>query len=104
MCRCARGAECCIRDRRAPCAGLRRLDDRDRFAVRAMVTGVERELCTLHARGGEAWPGVELDIATFWALAASQLDDGPFDDVRADDLYLALACVARVAQAIIAFD
>jgi hypothetical protein len=38
------------------------------------------------------------------ALAANQLDDGPFDDVRADDLYLAIACAARVKQAIIAFD
>jgi RNA polymerase sigma-70 factor (ECF subfamily) len=69
-----------------------------------MVTGVERELCTLHARGREAWPGVELDIPTFSALAANQLDDGPFDAVRADDLYLAIACAARVKQAIIEFD
>jgi len=69
-----------------------------------MVTGVERELRTLHATGREAWPGVDVDIATFSALAAHQLDDGPFDDVRADDLYLAIACAARVKQAIIAFD
>jgi len=69
-----------------------------------MVTRVEQELCTLHVRGREAWPGVELDIATFSALAANQLDDGPFDDVRADDLYLAIACAARIKQAIIAFD
>ncbi len=74
------------------------------FAVRAMVTGSERELCTLHARGREAWPGVELDMATFSARAANQLDDGPLDDVRADDLYLAIACAARIKQAIIAFD
>jgi hypothetical protein len=60
-----------------------------------MVTGVEQELCTLHARGREAWPGVELDIATFLALATNQLDDGPFEDVRADDLYLAIGCAAR---------
>jgi RNA polymerase sigma-70 factor (ECF subfamily) len=69
-----------------------------------MVIGVEHELCTLHARGREAWPGVELDIATFSELAANQLDGGPFDDVRADELYLAIACAARVEQAIIAFD
>jgi RNA polymerase sigma-70 factor (ECF subfamily) len=69
-----------------------------------MVTRVEHELCTLHARGREAWPGVELDIATFSALAANQLGDGPFDDVRVDDLYLAIACAARVKQAMIAFD
>jgi RNA polymerase sigma-70 factor (ECF subfamily) len=74
------------------------------FASGAMVTGDEHELCTLHARGREAWPGVELDVATFSALAANQLDDGPFDDVRADDLYLAIACAARIEQAIIAFD
>lgn len=58
----------------------------------------------LHARGREAWPGIELDVATFSALAAPQLDDGPFDDMRADDLYLAIACAARVEQAILAFD
>jgi RNA polymerase sigma-70 factor (ECF subfamily) len=69
-----------------------------------MATGLERELCTLHARGRQAWPGVELDIATFSALAAPQLDHRPFDDMRADDLYLAIACAARVEQAIIAFD
>jgi RNA polymerase sigma-70 factor (ECF subfamily) len=72
--------------------------------MRAMVTGVERELCTLHARGRGAWPGVELDVTTFSALVANQLGDGPFDDVRSDDLYLAIACTARVEQAIIAFD
>jgi len=69
-----------------------------------MVTGHEHQLCELHARGRDAWPGVELDVATFATLAANQLDDGPFDDVRADDLYLAIACAARVEQAIIAFD
>jgi RNA polymerase sigma-70 factor, ECF subfamily len=69
-----------------------------------MVTGVEHELCALHARGREAWPGVEIDIATFSERAANQLGDGPFDDMRADDLYLAIACAARVKQAIIAFD
>jgi RNA polymerase sigma-70 factor (ECF subfamily) len=74
------------------------------FAVRTMVTGVERELGQLHARGREAWPDVELDLATFSALAANQLDDGPLDDVRAGDLYLAIGCAARVEQAIIAFD
>jgi RNA polymerase sigma-70 factor (ECF subfamily) len=69
-----------------------------------MVTGLEPELCTLHARGREAWPGVELDVPTFSALAANQLGDGPLHDIRADDLYLAIACAARVEQAIIAFD
>ena len=83
---------------------LRRLDDGDSFALRANVTGNEQQLCALHARGREAWHGVELDVATFLALAANQLDEGPFDDVRADDLYLAIACAARVKQAIIAFD
>jgi len=83
---------------------LRRLDDGDSVAARAKVTEVEQQLCALHARGRESWQGVELDVATFLALAANQLDDGPFDDVRADELYLAIACVARVKQAIIAFD
>jgi hypothetical protein len=65
------------------------------FAAHAIVTGVERELCTLHARGREAWPGVELDVATFSALAAKQLEDGPLDDVRADDLCLAIELSLR---------
>jgi len=30
--------------------------------------------------------------------AANQRDDGPFDDVRVDDLDLAIACAARVEQ------
>jgi hypothetical protein len=42
-----------------------------------MVTGAEHELCALHARGREALRGVELDIATFSALAANQLDATP---------------------------
>jgi len=69
-----------------------------------MAMEVDHELCTLHARGRDAWPAVELDVATFSTLAATQLGDGPRHDVRADDLYLAIACVARVDRAIIAFD
>lgn len=57
----------------------------------------------LHARGRDAWPGVELDLATFSARAA-RLDDGPVDEIRAGELYLAIACAARIEQAIIAFD
>ena len=46
---------------------------------------------------------VELDIATFSALAANQLDDGPFDDVRGRPVPR-ITCAARIKQAIIAFD
>ena len=69
-----------------------------------MVEVTPDVLRALHARGCEAWPDVELDLATFSMLAANQLGDGPFDDVRAGDLYLAIACAARIDQAIIAFD
>lgn len=72
--------------------------------MRAVVTEVGQALCELHARGREAWPGVELDLATFSTMAANQLGDGPLDGVRADDLYLAIACAARVEQAIVTFD
>jgi RNA polymerase sigma-70 factor (ECF subfamily) len=61
-------------------------------------------MCALHQRGREAWPGVELDIATFSKLAAGHLRDASLDDVRAADLYLAMACTARVDRAISALD
>jgi len=70
-----------------------------------MTADVKREaLRALHVRGCEAWPGVALELARFSALAAPRLGDGPFDDVRAGDLYLALACAARVDGAIAALD
>jgi RNA polymerase sigma-70 factor (ECF subfamily) len=68
------------------------------------VEGKQDALRVLHARGREAWPDVELDLATFSTLATRQLGDGALDDVRADELYLAIACAARVDQAIAAFD
>jgi len=59
-------------------------------------------LCMLHARGSERWPEVDLDLATFQALA--RLVDGPFDDIRADELYLAMACAAGNEEAVAALD
>ena len=61
-------------------------------------------LRALHVRGHEEWPGVELDVATFLAMATDRLGDAALDDVRAGELYLAIACAARVDQAIAAFD
>jgi RNA polymerase sigma-70 factor, ECF subfamily len=61
-------------------------------------------LRALHARGRAAWPGIELDIAAFVTHAASCLKEGPLDDARAEDLYLAVACAAGVEQAIAALD
>jgi RNA polymerase sigma-70 factor (ECF subfamily) len=69
-----------------------------------MATELEHELCTLHARGRESWPGVELDAATFSMAATNQLGGRPLDRVRADELYLAIACAARIDQAILAFE
>jgi RNA polymerase sigma-70 factor (ECF subfamily) len=69
-----------------------------------MATKLEHELCTLHARGRESWPGVELDATTFSMRAADQLGDGPLRGVPADELYLAIACAARIDQAILAFE
>lgn len=57
-------------------------------------------LRSLHARGREAWPDVELDATTFLSLAVRRLGDGPFDDVRAEELYLAIACATGVERAI----
>lgn len=65
---------------------------------------LEHELRTLHARGRESWPGVELDATTFSTLVVNQLGDSPLGGVRADELYLAIACVARIDQAILAFE
>jgi RNA polymerase sigma-70 factor (ECF subfamily) len=61
-------------------------------------------LHALHTRGREAWPGIELDVATFTAVATNSLRDGPFDGVRAADLYLAIACAAGIEQALAALD
>lgn len=70
-----------------------------------MTTGVHEELLrTLYMQGRAVWPEIELDFATFSALATGKLDDGPIDEVRGDDLYLVAACVAHSQQAIIALD
>jgi RNA polymerase sigma-70 factor (ECF subfamily) len=70
-----------------------------------MTTQVNQEaLRELHSLGREAWPEIELEFATFSTLAARQLGEGPFDDIRAGDLYLATACAARVERAIAALD
>src|SRR5262245_44419059 len=61
-------------------------------------------LRALHARGREAWPGIDLDVATFTTLATNSLRGGPLDDVRAADLYLAIACAAGIQPAIAALD
>jgi RNA polymerase sigma-70 factor, ECF subfamily len=58
----------------------------------------------LHARGRDAWPNIELELARFSARAVSRLGDGPFEDVRADDLYLAIACAVRINAALAALD
>lgn len=68
------------------------------------VEAKQEALRVLHARGRAAWPDVELDLATFSMLATKQLGDGALDEIRAGELYLAIACAARVDQAIAAFD
>jgi len=69
-----------------------------------MTDDVQVALRSLHARGRTAWPEIELDITQFSMLAARQLGNGPFDDVRAGELYLATACTAGVARAIADLD
>lgn len=64
----------------------------------------QEALRALHARGREAWPDVDLDLAAFSTMAARRLGEGPFDDIRAGDLYLAIACAASVDRAIADFD
>jgi len=61
-------------------------------------------LSALHARGREAWPEIALDLATFSTQAARRFDEGSIDDIRAEDLYLAIACAAGIDRAIAAFD
>ncbi|HMG54882.1 MAG TPA: hypothetical protein VK601_15400, partial [Kofleriaceae bacterium] len=55
-------------------------------------------------RGRYAWPGVELDLATFSSLAVDRLGGGPVHDVRADELYLAIACAVGIDRAIALLD
>jgi RNA polymerase sigma-70 factor (ECF subfamily) len=70
-----------------------------------MVSGLMQEaLHALYACGREAWPAVDLDLDTFSERAARHLRDGPFDDVRATDLYLAIACAVGIDPAILVFD
>jgi RNA polymerase sigma-70 factor (ECF subfamily) len=64
----------------------------------------EQVLRALHARGRAAWPEVELELATFAALAAPRLREGPIEVIRAGELYLAIACAARIDPALAAFD
>ncbi len=64
----------------------------------------QHALRALHARGREAWPEIALDIAAFSIPAASRLGEGSPDDIRAADLYLAIACAARLDRAIAAFE
>lgn len=68
------------------------------------VTDRRELLGTLHACGRDAWPGIELDFATFSTLAASRIGDAALDELRAAELYLAIACSVGIDHAIIAFD
>jgi RNA polymerase sigma-70 factor, ECF subfamily len=70
-----------------------------------MMAEVDRDvLCALHARGRQAWPGIELDVATFMALAAQRWADGPPVDVHAGDFYLAMSCAAGIERAVAELD
>ena len=71
-----------------------------------MVTAGSKQgaLRALHARGREAWPNIDLDLVTFSTLAAYRLGDGELDHIRADELYLAIACAAGVDHAIVALE
>jgi len=68
------------------------------------IGSTHHRLLALYTRGRAAWPAVDLDLATFSALAAGEIGEDPIDDARASDLYLAIACQAGNAQAILAFD
>ncbi|TMQ06083.1 MAG: hypothetical protein E6J90_36810 [Deltaproteobacteria bacterium] len=65
---------------------------------------IHEALRALHARGRETWPQIAFDFAAFSAMAASRLGEGPFNDIRAGDLYLATACAARIEPALAAID
>jgi RNA polymerase sigma-70 factor (ECF subfamily) len=69
-----------------------------------MTAVVAEALRALHRSGHAAWPDIELDVATFVATAARTVGDGPLEQVRAEELYLAIACAARIDRTIAAFD
>lgn len=75
-----------------------------------MVTAGSKQeaLRALYARGRAAWPSIDLDPVTFSTLTAYRLADGDgngeLDDIRADELYLAIACAAGVDCAIVALE
>lgn len=69
-----------------------------------MTAAVAEALRVLHLRGKAAWPEIELDVATFATRAVRTLAQGPFEGIRADELYLAIACAANIHCAIAALD
>ena len=69
-----------------------------------MASQVDAALGALHAQGRAAWGDVDLDIATFSRLAARRIGNIGIDDIRAGELYLAIACTMQIPRAIIAFD
>jgi len=75
------------------------------YTTMAMSIGsTDHRLLALYTRGRAAWPAIDLDLATFSALAAGSIGEGPIDDARAGDLYLAIACQVGNDPAILAFD
>src|SRR5512134_2892984 len=56
------------------------------------------------ASGRAAWPDVNVDPVAFGARLRAILDDGGLAEVRADDVYLAVACVAGQPAALAAFE
>ena len=62
----------------------------------------DEDLASLHRAGAEAWPELALDLARFREAVRARVTRA--DEVRAGDLYLAVACQLGDAAAIAAFE
>ena len=60
-------------------------------------------LTELHARGREAWPGIDVPAPVFIAYLASRVAEFPLEEINAPGLYLACACARGSDAAVRAF-
>ncbi|MDC0672281.1 sigma-70 family RNA polymerase sigma factor [Nannocystis radixulma] len=66
--------------------------------------GPDHDLASLYARGREAWPDIDVDIAEFARFVAARLQAHAADRLDGAALYLVCACLAGDKRALAAFD